>query len=734
MNYKYSAMNDVLLRKHITAQLDNITCINCCKYYLVPTTAKCGHSLCHTCWRTNRTCPICALQVEKKSLRLNCPLQTLTEHTLLLGKAFQSLFKINLNDITPSDEQQHVKEWLANSSNQFSAPVSSSQPFSEEPIKAIHQVTSDIQIHTSNLRVKEPEREIVQMNVVQDDWDKIEEMPDIENNKILKNAVGPMDIEPFDFYMDDQKYNTHNPRRSSRNKEFKTSNTITNDVSSDKESEKSDNINSNKKSKNLGLNWKNVKRMKKEFSKLNKKNNNKLNVSIEMCKKAKPSANKAATFKTEQTLGLSQHPKDNSVGRAPKIDLAMENNQKIASQNIVDFVEFGTPIEDDDDKSVVEETPQKTTSFLKSKNKNEIPATTDDLVAEHCLMTENNKSTNMTGCHGKDITIEDSANVISISDSAGEITEVRKSALETPLTITKFVDKITHKSTPLARKSLNFSCRNLNNDLEETLCPSSVVAAKTTQEREFMSRAFEQTVESPTHTLHAGKERRRATNLCIAGSCLVSNELAILKQLCLQRNWIFVEKYTKDLTHLVVGVDEENRSQRSVKYICALASAKWIVSFAWVEKCIQLKEIADEEPYEALDAAGEPGPRRSRLAKNRLLQGFTFYCMPPFTIIDIETLKDILEASGGRVVNSAGDVRLKNAPAMLLAEPEHTQEDRFIYLAMELQIVPVNYEWVLNCLGTYTLKPISDLLLCPATLLPPAVNDWPPELILSCDE
>ncbi|XP_045783700.1 breast cancer type 1 susceptibility protein homolog [Maniola jurtina] len=357
------------------------------------------------------------------------------------------------------------------------------------------------------------------------------------------------------------------------------------------------------------------------------------------------------------------------------------------------------------------------TSFVKTKSKNEAPTSTDNASAE-CHSLKKDKLLNETSKQQKNE--DDSVIVISVSDSAGDVTEGRKTTLETPLTINKFVNKITCNSTPLAKKSLDFSSQNADNDPEETICPSAVVVAKTTQEREFISQC-------------AGMQRRRA-KFCVAGSCLMASQQAMLKQLCFQMNWTYVDKYTKDLTHLVVGVDKENRSQRSVKYMCALASSKWIVTFAWVEKCLSDNGFVDEEPFEALDAMGEPAPRRSRLAKTKLLQGITFYCMGPFSIIGIDTLKDVLEAAGGRVVDDPRDLQACRAPAMLLAEPGNTQESRFTYLAMELKIVPMNYEWVLICLGTYTLKPIFDLLLCPATLLPSAISSWPSELISSCDD
>ncbi|XP_046962049.1 breast cancer type 1 susceptibility protein homolog [Vanessa cardui] len=1220
-------------------QVDHVTCIECCKYYVIPTTATCGHTLCHSCWRGRRTCPFCSVQVEKKNLKLNLPLQTLKEHVQLLANAFEDLFNVKLDEFSldppidkeSEDSNKHVKEWLASSQNHFSAPVTDSQ---QSIIgQSIEQVTSNILIH-SEKKGNPKSIDVVHVPPVQVDWDKIEEMPEIAStNKNLQNPVGPMDIEPFDFIDDDDKdYSTENPRRSSRNKENRHShsNKASTEITSDKNSGKGSNLDSDNKSHKLGKNWNNVKRMKKEFSKLNKKNRNKLNVSIEMCKKTQTIANKAVmpnsqhnilydiddntpeanlchkenskhkniieevteeisiesnkqkdkditnsysnnsrhskkeqicvdikdkpaedelTTKTMhkdnvnnqtlesqrvcffkksalnkvETLGeknVEIEPNENSnantvnnddieitikigntltnicikkkdndvqfkinsereiqtspenahnnnnvvignpimdcksqntniiedmqidkvhddnniikctssriqilekststkkntasadtatgnfeitesvereltdildnaqcinnqnknsnsnsasdnngqtkinqpttatkvlqgipedmeylndldifdgesvkegkvqslkaskntpsailmptvksnimkslkdkrerespclddIPSTKKIKLTHEsvniddkpidtltsdqnkvldqdseninydaimsqvfanidadmghttktsgpkqatqnsnsNKSKIAqtgdtlhktqdkndnkhdnsnkditkeyanqkySENVfsiiekdisdsellvssktkistqihneredsvktakavnvdniksfsqesdIEVVELSTPLHDDDsDKSIVEETPQKSTSLLKNKSKNEITIVSN---TQQLLLKDNKKPITQLHktCSNVNRGNEDPVNVLSLSDTLGDTTKTSKNVtvvetvqprptMETPLTITKFVDQIKHKSTPMARKSLNFNSQNAEEDPEQTLCPSSFVAAKTTQEKEFLQRAFDQTQNSPIQSLETGKNFKRPVKLCVGGSCLSSSEHANLKLLCLRRNWTFVDKYCKELTHLVVGVDEENKSQRSVKYMCALAGAKWIVSYEWVEKCLQTNNIVDEEPFEALDGTGEPGPRRSRVARLKLFQGITFYCMPPFTVLDVQTLKDILESAGGRVVSSPRDVRAAAAPALLLAEPERTQDDKFTYLAMELSIVPVNYEWVLNCLGSYTLGSIYELLLCPASLIPPVTSSWPPELI-----
>lgn len=201
------------------------------------------------------------------------------------------------NDKVSDDSNKHVKEWLASSQNHFSAPVTESQ----ESVHSIQQVTSNIQIH-SEKKNNPVAVEVVHVAPMQVDWDKIEEMPDTENvNKNNQNLIGPMDIEPFDVVDDDKDNPSEMPRRSLRNKENKgiQLNKVLADISSDKNSGDSSNVD---KTNKHGKYWNNVKRMKKEFSKLNKKNRNKLNVSIEMCKKTQSIANKAVEPNLQNNL------------------------------------------------------------------------------------------------------------------------------------------------------------------------------------------------------------------------------------------------------------------------------------------------------------------------------------------------------------------------------------------------------------------------------------------------
>ncbi|VVC97480.1 unnamed protein product [Leptidea sinapis] len=384
--------------------------------------------------------------------------------------------------------------------------------------------------------------------------------------------------------------------------------------------------------------------------------------------------------------------------------IASHKEHKTDANNMSDCVmephELCTPQDNDcdSDESVVEETPQKSTSF--SKKKVASNKAIDEITANDDIISQN--TVKQLHQFQQPYQIRNT----STSQNVTLITNV-KDSLETPPSISNFSDQIQHKSTPNARKSLNFkdSVERINDSIEKTLCPSLVEIVSTTQEKEFMSKAFEQ-----NHMIQS-KGNDKGLNYFVAGSFLSSAELANTRMLCARRNWTYLDKYSNELTHLVVGSNGDKKGQRTLKFMCAVAASKWVVSYEW-------------EPYEMLDAMGEPGPKRSRLSKVKLFSSITFFCMPPFSVLDSDTLQEMLEAAGGKVVKDFKQIQNPRVPSLVLAEPEDTQDQRFIDLAEKAKIVPVNFEWVLNCIGKYTLDSIRDLLLCPESSLPQAAATW----------
>lgn len=158
------------------------------------------------------------------------------------------------------------------------------------------------------------------------------------------------------------------------------------------------------------------------------------------------------------------------------------------------------------------------------------------------------------------VDVIDTSTEVKNDDNATVLNVVDRKPVDTPLTINKFVDEIQYKSTPCAKKSLNFYSQNVD---DVTLCGTNDVVVNTTQEREFMIKAFEKTPTGatvrPQHLRNLGLKHKK---FVIAGSCLTNEENANLKKLCAKNNWTYSNVYSKDITHLVVGVDEENKAQR----------------------------------------------------------------------------------------------------------------------------------------------------------------------------
>ncbi|XP_047990538.1 breast cancer type 1 susceptibility protein homolog isoform X2 [Leguminivora glycinivorella] len=281
--------------KELTRVAETVTCLECCKFYIVPETAACGHTLCHGCWIGRQTCAVCALPLKRRALKQNAVIKRYTECVQKASTLFEKQFNIKLEEFAPDpppqvlnkivdkDPSKTVNAWLCDSQNHFSAPVSTQLSTQGEEL-AVEVKTCEIQVHTESKKVLSPTKVVHAPPPPQDDWDKIESVSDTEEFLKNKENFGP-NIDPFNLD-DEEEYTTDHPRRSFRKREHKNE-LKPSETSGDKHSSSNISIDTTDKLNKIKQNWSNVKKMRKEFSKLHKKNKNKLNVSIEMCKKTK---------------------------------------------------------------------------------------------------------------------------------------------------------------------------------------------------------------------------------------------------------------------------------------------------------------------------------------------------------------------------------------------------------------------------------------------------------------
>ncbi len=104
-----------------------------------------------------------------------------------------------------------------------------------------------------------------------------------------------------------------------------------------------------------------------------------------------------------------------------------------------------------------------------------------------------------------------------------------------------------------------------------------------------------------------------------------------------------------ECTHLVT-----DKVRRTIKFLCAIAAGKHIVSMKWIDECKKAKQILPAEDYilEDHQAQDQYGFKlRESLEKARktsLFSGYRFYitasCRPSKA-----DMKDVLTASGGQV-------------------------------------------------------------------------------------
>ncbi|XP_077295392.1 uncharacterized protein LOC143917686 [Arctopsyche grandis] len=244
------------------------------------------------------------------------------------------------------------------------------------------------------------------------------------------------------------------------------------------------------------------------------------------------------------------------------------------------------------------------------------------------------------------------------------------------------------------------------------------------------------TKSSPISTANVNKssDRIQAKNICIACSCLPLEQKNSIMNLATSMGWNFTETFSKDMTHLIVKVDQDNISSRSVKYMQAVASGCWIVSFKWAEQCINTKSHAEESEFEVLDSSGKRGPFASRTSKVKVFHNMTFYLLPPITIVPIEQAAEIIQLAGGSVVNSLTEVAIKDPKkiSIVITDEANSQESRFLDLCVLHKVFPINIAWMLECIGRGDCVTLDNYILVNRSLYP--VIDWPEKLLVEYED
>lgn len=81
----------------------------------------------------------------------------------------------------------------------------------------------------------------------------------------------------------------------------------------------------------------------------------------------------------------------------------------------------------------------------------------------------------------------------------------------------------------------------------------------------------------------------------VACTRLTQNEVLTVMSLASKFNVRCVKDFDKNITHLVVGTDNQNRAKdHTIKYILGIAHGLWILSMGWVKECVVQNKLVAE--------------------------------------------------------------------------------------------------------------------------------------------
>ncbi|KAG6519486.1 hypothetical protein ZIOFF_022980 [Zingiber officinale] len=155
-----------------------------------------------------------------------------------------------------------------------------------------------------------------------------------------------------------------------------------------------------------------------------------------------------------------------------------------------------------------------------------------------------------------------------------------------------------------------------------------------------------------------------SNEMIFMGSDLMASEKNLLVELASLIGGKVVERWTPEVTHVIVSTSQCGACRRTYDFLLAVLSWKWILTshnkvskaVDGVKVSLELGHLVEEEPFEVrFDEKGfVDGPKKRRhsiidKAKN-LFAGLHFYISKHFDQSSEQSLRELVVASGGRVL------------------------------------------------------------------------------------
>ncbi|CAL1675086.1 unnamed protein product [Lasius platythorax] len=194
--------------------------------------------------------------------------------------------------------------------------------------------------------------------------------------------------------------------------------------------------------------------------------------------------------------------------------------------------------------------------------------------------------------------------------------------------------------------------------------------------------------------------------LCFICSGLTATQLAIVRSFAKKYDADYVNQFESGVTHVIVNtIGEKNAAKSTLKFLQGVAHRKWIVSYRWIGDCLEQRKLLDETSYEAMtynDDIIDAGPRRSRLRKKDLFEGFTFCCVGPYLNVSPSQYQSLLLATGATVVDSLEALAKKEGMKGIVIQ-DGVHDDKIEHWYRTAKAAPISDGWIVDCIGNYKL-------------------------------
>ncbi|XP_070565394.1 LOW QUALITY PROTEIN: breast cancer type 1 susceptibility protein homolog [Ptychodera flava] len=200
---------------------------------------------------------------------------------------------------------------------------------------------------------------------------------------------------------------------------------------------------------------------------------------------------------------------------------------------------------------------------------------------------------------------------------------------------------------------------------------------------------------------------------------LSKEELKDVEYVTRQMGCRLLPKFNSSVTHVIVKTYDGLVCERTLKYFFGIAARKWVVSYKWIQACVQAGTMLSEEPYEVrgdlVNGVNHMGPRRARKTTGKLLlSNYEICLMGSFTALTTSQFRILIEECGASIVHqpSLFSYDTKMTPVIILQPDANTVQIDYNSIYKKFHAVTATREWIFDSVAQYTVQPLKEYLLC----------------------